>query len=103
MVRLSNLIGAVTYACAIKGGRRRIHIIQFTGPTAARSTIEGINTQKTPIITLHSGKDCIVTNTGSAAGSVLVDPDCDSSTSPGGCFQTSTNAHAYGDGRLQRD
>ncbi|OQE43126.1 hypothetical protein PENCOP_c003G03215 [Penicillium coprophilum] len=60
--------------------------------------IEGINMQKTPIITLHSGKNCTVTNTGSAAGSVLVDPDCDSSTSSGGCSQTSTNTQAYGDG-----
>ncbi|KAJ5505727.1 hypothetical protein N7453_004684 [Penicillium expansum] len=60
--------------------------------------IEGVNLQKTPIITLHSGKNCTVTNTGSAAGSVLTDPDCDSSTSSGGCSQTSTNTHVYGDG-----
>ncbi|KAJ5486141.1 hypothetical protein N7530_000441 [Penicillium desertorum] len=64
--------------------------------------IESVNMQKTPIITLHSGKNCVVTNTGSAAGSVLVDPDWDSSTSSGGCSQTSTNTHAYGV-RLQRD
>ncbi|KXG52963.1 Concanavalin A-like lectin/glucanases superfamily [Penicillium griseofulvum] len=60
--------------------------------------IEGVNMQKTNIVSLHSGKDCTVTNTGSAAGSVLTDPDCDSSTSAGGCSQTTTNTQAYGDG-----
>ena len=47
--------------------------------------IEGINLQTTPIITLHSGENCTVKNTGSASVSVLTDDDCDSITSSGGC------------------
>ncbi|KAJ5772731.1 hypothetical protein N7457_007627 [Penicillium paradoxum] len=59
--------------------------------------IEGINLQKTPVITLHTGENCTVTNTGSAAGSVLTDADCDSTVS-GGCSQSTVNTQAYGDG-----
>lgn len=55
--------------------------------------IEGINMQTTPMVTLHTGENCTVTNTGSASGSVLSNDDCS-----GGCSQTATDTQAYGDG-----
>ncbi|KFY38681.1 hypothetical protein V494_04266 [Pseudogymnoascus sp. VKM F-4513 (FW-928)] len=60
--------------------------------------IEAINLQKTPIITLHSGKDCVVANTGSAAGSVLTEANCNSDGGDSGCSQSTTDTQAYGDG-----
>ncbi|KFZ01565.1 hypothetical protein V500_00696 [Pseudogymnoascus sp. VKM F-4518 (FW-2643)] len=55
--------------------------------------IEAINLQKTPITTLHSGTSCTVANTGSAAGSVLTNANCNT-----GCSQSTTDTQAYGDG-----
>lgn len=70
-----------------------------TGPDWPNSgeidIIEAINLQKTPIITLHTGENCVVANTGSAAGAVLDPASC---TGDAGCSQTTTDTQAYGDG-----
>jgi hypothetical protein len=50
--------------------------------------LEGVNTQTTNAITLHTSPGCVMTNEGSAAGTVLKDGNCNANTAFTGCSQS---------------
>lgn len=52
--------------------------------------IEGVNTQTTDAVTLHTSNGCSMSNSGSAAGSVLSTSDCNGND---GCSQSTTAAY----------
>lgn len=57
--------------------------------------IEGVNSQTTDSITLHTGPSCSMSSTGSLSGSVLSTPDCNGNM---GCSMSTTNTQGYGAG-----
>ncbi|KAL5606093.1 hypothetical protein BROUX41_006137 [Berkeleyomyces rouxiae] len=54
--------------------------------SGAIDIIEGVNLDRHVQSSLHTGPNCVITNTGSARGTFLVDPDCDSN-GKNGCAQ----------------
>jgi hypothetical protein len=60
--------------------------------------IEGVNSQATNAVTLHTSGGCSMSNDGSAPGSTLYDPNCNSGNGNNGCSQSTTNAQGYGSG-----
>ncbi|KAH6845225.1 concanavalin A-like lectin/glucanase domain-containing protein, partial [Chaetomium sp. MPI-CAGE-AT-0009] len=57
--------------------------------------IEGVNSQRSTAVTLHTGPGCSVSNRGSLAGTKLVSPDCEGNE---GCTQSTRAANNYGAG-----
>ncbi|KAK3301128.1 uncharacterized protein B0H64DRAFT_438234 [Chaetomium fimeti] len=57
--------------------------------------IEGVNSQRSNAVTLHTGPGCAVTNAGSLAGTKLVSTDCEGNA---GCSQSTGAADNYGAG-----
>jgi hypothetical protein len=60
--------------------------------------IEGVNSQTTDAITLHTSPGCSMSNSGSASGSVLQNSDCNAGNANDGCSQTTTSTEGYGAG-----
>jgi hypothetical protein len=60
--------------------------------------IEGVNTQSTNAMTLHTAAGCSMSNPRSMAGSVLKVANCNSGGGNEGCSQTSSDAANYGTG-----
>lgn len=60
--------------------------------------IEGVNSQATGAVTLHTGPGCSMTNTGARASTVLKSADCGGGSASGGCGQQTADAHNYGGG-----
>lgn len=60
--------------------------------------IEGVNTQETNSVTLHTNPGCIITNEGTDEGTQLAGPDCNAGNGNTGCGQHSSNNQNYGDG-----
>jgi hypothetical protein len=57
--------------------------------------IEGVNSQRSNAVTLHTGPGCSVSNAGSLAGTKLVSPDCQGTS---GCTQSTRAADNFGPG-----
>lgn len=57
--------------------------------------LEGVNSQRSNSITLHTAPGCSVSNAGSPAGTKLVSPDCQGNS---GCGQETDSADNYGVG-----
>lgn len=55
--------------------------------------IEGVNSQSSNIITLHTSPGCTIDNTGTTASTVLNGPDCNL-----GCSQITSDPVSYGNG-----
>ncbi|KAI9166923.1 Endo-1,3(4)-beta-glucanase [Paramyrothecium foliicola] len=60
--------------------------------------LEGVNTQASNSITLHTSEGCRISNEGSAETTSLKNSDCAAGKSFLGCGQQSNNTHDYGDG-----
>ncbi|KND95375.1 putative endo-1,3(4)-beta-glucanase [Tolypocladium ophioglossoides CBS 100239] len=60
--------------------------------------IEGVNTQATDTVTLHTSPGCSVSNAGALASTVVKSSDCNSGNANGGCGQQTADEHNYGDG-----
>ncbi|ESZ93101.1 hypothetical protein SBOR_6531 [Sclerotinia borealis F-4128] len=60
--------------------------------------IEGVNAGTTNQMTLHTSKDCIISNSGSDAGTTHVDANCNAGEGKTGCGQTTKNTQNYGAG-----
>jgi hypothetical protein len=60
--------------------------------------IEGVNSQKTDAITLHTSSGCSMSNSGSASGSVLLNSNCNAGNADDGCSQSTTSTEGYGTG-----
>ncbi|EHK15433.1 glycoside hydrolase family 16 protein [Trichoderma virens Gv29-8] len=60
--------------------------------------IEGVNTQTTNSITLHTGPGLTVSNTGSNPSTQLLNSDCGPNSSNSGCGQSTADNQNYGDG-----
>lgn len=58
--------------------------------------IEGVNTQSTNDITLHTSAGCTINTAGSQGGTVLSNSNCNDGNAGTGCGVTTTTAHAYG-------
>lgn len=68
-------------------------------PTSGEVDIlEGVSTQTTDEITLHTSEGCDIDITGSQAGSALLDSsDCGADSGSTGCPVSTTVGQAYGD------
>ncbi|KAL6833821.1 glycoside hydrolase family 16 protein [Trichoderma sp. SZMC 28015] len=60
--------------------------------------IEGVNTQTTNSITLHTGPGFSVSNNGSTSSTQLLSSDCGPNNSNTGCGQSTADNQNYGDG-----
>ncbi|RFU81441.1 glycoside hydrolase family 16 [Trichoderma arundinaceum] len=60
--------------------------------------IEGVNTQTTDSITLHTSPGFTVSNDGSDPSTVLVGSDCGAGNGNSGCGQSTSDNQNYGDG-----
>ena len=60
--------------------------------------IEGVNTQATGAVTLHTSPGCTMTNTGASASTKLKSADCGGGNASGGCGQQTADVQNYGDG-----
>jgi hypothetical protein len=60
--------------------------------------IEGVNSQTTDAITLHTSSGCSMSNSGSASGSVLQNSNCNADNANDGCSQSTTDTEGYGTG-----
>jgi len=60
--------------------------------------IEGVNLDATDSITLHTSANCSMSNTGSMAGSVLQNADCNTGTGFTGCSSNTTDTRNFGAG-----
>lgn len=60
--------------------------------------IEGVNTQTTNIVTLHTGPGCSISNEGSLQSSKLKQEDCNANRGYEGCGQSTVDNQNYGDG-----
>ncbi|POR34849.1 Putative endo-1,3(4)-beta-glucanase [Tolypocladium paradoxum] len=60
--------------------------------------IEGVNTQATSAVTLHTGPGCSMNNTGARASTMLKSADCGGGSASGGCGQQTADVQNYGDG-----
>jgi hypothetical protein len=60
--------------------------------------IEGVNTQTTTSVTLHTAEGCSINNDGAAEGTTLVHANCNENTAYTGCGQTTSDNQNYGDG-----
>lgn len=58
--------------------------------------IEGVNTQSTNDITLHTSAGCTINTAGSQGGTSLSNSDCNTGNAGTGCGVTTTTANAYG-------
>jgi hypothetical protein len=60
--------------------------------------IEGVNTQATDAITLHTSSGCTMSGTGSLSGSVLQNGDCNAGNGNTGCSTSTASTVGYGAG-----
>ncbi|QSZ33779.1 hypothetical protein DSL72_005351 [Monilinia vaccinii-corymbosi] len=60
--------------------------------------IEGVNAGTTNQMTLHTSSGCVISNSGSAAGTTLLEADCNAGGGNTGCGQISQNTQSYGPG-----
>lgn len=60
--------------------------------------IEGVNTQSTNSITLHTSAGCTMVSTGAISSSVLATPNCNTGNGGTGCSTSTTNTQGYGAG-----
>ncbi|RFU28299.1 hypothetical protein B7463_g8030, partial [Scytalidium lignicola] len=60
--------------------------------------IEGVNTQTTNSITLHTSPGCTVSNANSLSGTTTVGSDCNAGNANTGCGVTTSNPQTYGKG-----
>lgn len=60
--------------------------------------IEGVNSQKTDQITLHTSPGCTMSSVGSLAGSTLLNGDCGAGNGDEGCSITTASTSGYGAG-----
>ena len=58
--------------------------------------IEGVNAGTTNQMTLHTSQGCVMSNSGSDAGTTLVGSDCNAGGGNTGCGQTVKNTATYG-------
>ena len=60
--------------------------------------VEGVHTATTNAITLHTSAGCTITADGSADGTKLSNPDCNSGGANNGCSQSVSGTNTFGDG-----
>lgn len=60
--------------------------------------IEGVNTQETNSVTLHTSAGCTIDNSGTVDTTTLVGNDCGAGNSGTGCGQSTADNQNYGDG-----
>jgi len=60
--------------------------------------IEGVNTQATDAITLHTSSGCTMSGTGSLGGSVLQNGDCNAGNGNTGCSTSTASTQGFGAG-----
>jgi hypothetical protein len=60
--------------------------------------IEGVNTQTSTAVTLHTSPGCRISNEGTDPSTVLKEADCNYNNAFGGCGQQTSNKENYGDG-----
>jgi hypothetical protein len=60
--------------------------------------LEGVNTQGSDIITLHTSAGCSINNSGSQGGTVTSNTDCNAGNGNTGCGATTSNTNNYGNG-----
>lgn len=60
--------------------------------------IEGVNTQSTNTVTLHTSANCNINNLGSASGTWTNSADCNSNNAYNGCGAGTSNSNNYGNG-----
>ena len=60
--------------------------------------IEGVNTQTSNQMTLHTDGQCTITTNPSTYRGHLGSPNCQVSSSPSGCYVTDNNTASYGEG-----
>ncbi|TEA16473.1 Endo-1,3(4)-beta-glucanase [Colletotrichum sidae] len=60
--------------------------------------IEGVNTQESNAVTLHTGPGCSITNDGTDPSTTLKEKNCNADTAFTGCGQTTSSNQNYGDG-----
>ncbi|CAI0650649.1 unnamed protein product, partial [Colletotrichum noveboracense] len=60
--------------------------------------IEGVNTQESNAVTLHTGPGCTITNDGTVSSTTLKEKDCNAGNAGTGCGQSTSSNQNYGDG-----
>lgn len=60
--------------------------------------IEGVNTQTSNIVTLHTTATCVVNNGGSASGTFTKNTNCNADNGYSGCGAGTSNGASYGNG-----
>ncbi|KAI3537669.1 tat pathway signal sequence [Colletotrichum filicis] len=60
--------------------------------------IEGVNTQESNAVTLHTGPGCSITNDGTISSTTLKEKDCNAGSASTGCGQSTSSNQNYGDG-----
>lgn len=60
--------------------------------------IEGVNSQTTDTMTLHTSAGCSMSSAGSASGTVMTSSDCNASNGNLGCGASTSATNNYGDG-----
>jgi hypothetical protein len=60
--------------------------------------IEGVNTQATDLMTLHTGPGCVINNAGSLPGTTTLETNCNANSAHNGCSVSTSDTRNFGTG-----